>query len=841
MAETLRELLENKYYDSSWYKDHSFDVDFELNHLELHDLDGYLLHLYNEQIKVNQNKNNSNIAYLIGITNQEPSGRIKAVGGSFPDIDTDFEHARRDDVKQHLKDIYGAEHVSGIGTFLISKCKGVFKDVARIYGLEFSKSNQISKLIPDDCTTIDDAIAGSKEIREMIENDTEIAEVFDYAKRLEGTLKAVGVHPSGFAITPQPITEIVPLFDSKGEAVTQFDGVTVEKIGIIKFDLLGLKNLTVISKTLELIEKRTGNKIDIDSISLDDEDVYKVIHNNNSLGVFQIEGSKGLRDFAAACKPTDIEDLSAIISLFRPGPMGMGALEEYIKRKADSTGASSKFEIPEYNYIFEKTYGLLIYQEQLMQLAKDMCGFNDIDADVLRKAVGKKDRELLLSQKEKFVQGAVDNGYDKERISTLFDTMEEFSRYCFNKAHAISYAITTYRTMWLKHYYPSEYMACLISEEIDLDMMSEYISDARRQGIEVLPPDVNQSEKDFSVGKNGEILFGFNCVKGIGYRAVEKILRNQPFNSIGDFLIKAYHAKGINKKVVDTLITCGAFDTFGYKRSVMLSAWEKFIFDYSVACGEEDKKQENNLTKNYIDITKSFVNREDEYFDDSMEELSTLEILKNEKELLGIHISGNPFDIVYGLIQEDTEDIQYLEEFCHKGNHTILVHVDSVKKTLTKAKKEMCFANVTDSKGRTTSVVVFPGNYEKVAANLNPGHFALMNINLKSDARGKSFIVNDVTDVTGRIQKHNLSESKGIKLIEIYMVGMPGIVQLRSVMSRIENYISDKDLGYKFRLYIDTPDAVYKIKEFNTKKIDVSTLRAFSKLNGVYISRGVSD
>ncbi len=429
----LREIIES-FKNSEFYKDNYLNIKFEIDHLELHGLDSYLFNLYKKGIKIDDNPNNSNIAYLIGITSKAPIGRIKSKGGSFPDIDVDFDASRRDEIFQYLKTKYG-EGFAHIGIFGIAKAKGIFKDVCRIYEVPFSEANEWTKMIPDMSESLKDVLKESADFKAKYDKDANFKEIVDYAMQMEGCIKSVGVHPCGVALADEPIYEYVPLFESKGVSATQFDGPTLESIGIVKFDILGIKCLSVLGKCFDFVKKRFKDfKYEsIYEIPLDDKKTYDLISSGKNLGVFQIEGA-ALSEFASKCKPKSIEDISAIISLYRPGPMGMKADVEYLNRVSDQF-KQWEFEIPEYNHIFEKTCGLLVYQEQLMQLASEMCGFTDIETDELRKAVGKKDREKLLEQKEKFVQGAVNNGFEKERISKLFDSMEEFARYCFNKSH----------------------------------------------------------------------------------------------------------------------------------------------------------------------------------------------------------------------------------------------------------------------------------------------------------------------------------------------------------------------------------------------------------------------
>lgn len=825
---TLRELVESK-YSTDRYRDIEDSVRFELNHLELHGMDDYLFTCHKKNMVDVENIYNSNIKYLIGMSDHIIPGPIVTTGGSFPDIDLDYEHTKRDQVKQHLKDLYGEECVANIGTVTFSKARGIFKDVARIYGLDFKKSNDISKLFPDLCESIDAALEASQELKDLLSNDDEVAEVFDYARCLEGSVRSIGVHASGVVISPGPITDIVPLFESKGEAVTMFDGNTLESIGLLKYDILGLKTLTVIGKTIELIKKRTGEVIDIDKITEEDGDAYDIIGNGNTLGIFQIEGSKALRDFAAASKPDSISDIGVIIALYRPGPIGLGALDEYILRKTGKK--ESTFSIPKYNYIFEDTVGILCYQEQVMRLAGDMCGFNDIERDVLRKAVGKKDRELLLSVKKKFVDGAVRyGGQNANEISKLFDSMEEFARYAFNKSHSISYAYITYQTSWLKAHYISEFMAAAISCEPDAEQQSIYMADARRNGVEVLPPDLNQSEVDFVVGKSGEILFGLNSIKGVGGRAIEKLLSLKPYSSFGDFLIRSYHAKGVNKRVIDALISSGACDVFGFKRSCLIAGFEKFLVEYISACGEGY----NSLFAN------EFCKNEDLFFvNDDIEEFPILKILEMENELLGLHISGNPFDVIGSIVREDYLSINQFNQM-DKGSGYALCQINKIKKIVTKKGDPMAFIDVSDRNGDSTNMVVFPNVFPKVSGTLEENKYVLIYLNAKTDIRGKSFLVVGIQDLTKAVDEmaDKIEEDKNMKSIELH-VGEVSSVRMKSIVAKVAKYRSKDKTKYSAKIVVNFNGVRFIFDELYVNKIDVPMLRDFSRVAGLMVKRGI--
>lgn len=842
---TLREVIEHRTFageKANFSTENWKAIQFELNHLELHSMDDYLYTMHRKGISSDSNEGNSHVAYLLGLTTVKPDGPLVTVGGSFPDIDLDFEKERREEVRQHLVEKYGKERVAAIGTFQFPKPKGLFKDTARMHDLDFKLSNEISKMIPDrpDLESFEEALNESTELKELYDSNEQIKEIIDYAQKLEGTIRTIGVHACGMCISIDPIAETVPLFDSKGTSVTQFDGPTLEKIGLIKYDILGLKNLSTISKTTALVKKTRGEDIDVEQLEFDCPEAFKLIADGNSLGIFQIEGSQGLRDFAAASKPTSINDMAAVISLYRPGPMGMGALDKYLARKTGKENAM--FDVPKYHHIFKDTYGLLIYQEQLMILAAEMCGFNDIETDVLRKAVGKKDRDLLLAQKDKFVQGAVANGEDERQISILFDEMEEFARYCFNKSHAICYAKIGCQTAWLKAHYLEEYMAALISTEEDPDQQALYIEDARRNGVQVLPPDLNNSSRDFTVGSNGEILFGFNCIKGVGGAAVGKILDLQPFDSFGDFIIKSHHAKGINKKIIEALINCGACDVFGWKRSCMIANFEHFLSDYKKSATGYAKKNNMPLKENpdgFPEVIKFYMENEDGYFDSSeIPEYPILKILDYEKELLGINVSGNPFSEVGKLVKENFKTISNLTETDQTSY--ILGQINKVKKITTKKGDPMAFFDLTDENGDSRSFTLFPQAYEKCSEVLKEGTFVLAMTTSKTTDRGKDFIVNAVRDLTLCIdQAEDRAEAKrSMKSIDVHMVGTLGTVRFRSLIKKIEEYTEEKDTDYSITLKCDIGNTVLKLKTWNVSRIDIPMLREFGKLADVYVTRG---
>jgi len=422
--------------DSDFYNTNREWINFELNHLEIHDLDNYLFNLLQKGVTGLPNKNNSSIAYLIGLTNEAPTYKITTKGGTSPDIDSDIQHNKRDQVIQYLRNKY-KEGFSHIGTFSVSQGRGLFKDICRIMEIDFARSNQLAKLIPESAhyKSVEHSLKESVELKGLYDTDPLIKEIVDMANDMEGCVKSLGIHAAGVILADEPISNYVPLFCSKDLPVTQFDAGTVEKIGFNKIDVLGLKTLSVLRSTFDYIKQTKDQTISMETIPLDDPAAYKVFPAKNTLGVFRLE-AQGITEFAAKCNPKTIYDISNVISLYRPGPMGVeGCLSNYIK--ACNGYQIFDFPFPEYNYIFDKTYNFLVYQEQLSRLSMDMCGFSGPRADELRKVVSKKDRVALVAMRSEFIDGAVNNGKDRDKVSKLFDDMEEFSRYAFNLSHKL--------------------------------------------------------------------------------------------------------------------------------------------------------------------------------------------------------------------------------------------------------------------------------------------------------------------------------------------------------------------------------------------------------------------
>lgn len=515
----------------------------------------------------------------------------------------------------------------------------------------------------------------------------------------------------------------------------------------------------------------------------------------------------------------------------RPGPLNIpGCLSNYAK--ACNGEEVIDFPFPEYNYIFKDTYNMLIYQEQLSRLSMDMCGFTGPESDDLRKSTAKKDRAALLAMKDKFINGAVKNGHCKDKVEKLFDDMEEFSRYSFCLAHAISYSHLTYYTAYLKTHYPSEFFAACISLEDDPDQKSRYIDDARANGLNVLPPDINFSSNGFTIAKDGSILFGFNGIKGLGPAVIKKLIEFRPFSSFSDFLIKSTVNKIANKKAIEALIHTGALDSFGVKHSSMQQSFEKFILDFT----------NNGKLKEFssADIS-SFAKKEDEYFKINIDEYSVFEILKKEKELMGIHISGNPFDIIGSIVNEDFYPVKYIEERINgtssKYRGYVLCEILKVKKHQLKNGNIMAFVDCKDHDGSFFSLTFFAETWTKHSEVCYEGNYIIAFADFTVGDRGFSSVVLNVIDLSSKIEKSNISYVKVYKKIGLHLIGIPSSARLKTIQNKLDQYYQSDGVIF-IDIYLDVDETILFVKSVPVKNNDqIEMIRDLNKIPDIYITR----
>jgi len=631
-----------------------------------------------------------------------------------PDFDVDFCQDRRDEVIEYVTNKYGKDKVAMIITYGSLKARGVIRDVARAFEVPYSEADQIAKLVPETLNiTLQEAMEQEPKIKEIVKKDPKINDVIDVSLSLEGLYKSAGMHAAGVIISDKPLINHLPLFKGKkGEPVTMFDMKYVGELGLIKFDFLGLKNLSVIKKS-EVMIKKINSDFKISLIPLDDKNTYELYKRGDTSGVFQVESS-GMKDLLTKLKPTNFEDIIALVALYRPGPLGSGMVDDFIARKHGR--AKITYPFPELEKILKDTYGVIVYQEQVMQIASALAGFTPGEADILRKAMGKKKADVMKEQKNKFLKGSNDRGHDIQRAESLFDLMEKFGEYGFNKSHATCYALISYQTAYLKANYPHEFYASLLSFEMDnTDKITIYIADARAANIEVLPPDVNESDLYFTVVKNGEeksIRFGLGAIKNVGETALELILsernKNSKYLNLQDILTRIDTGKA-NKRIFENLIKAGALDFDGHNRNTLLSNLEPLL--QFVQAIKEDREVGqvtlfDVLSQNEGSSSSDFQWQTHNEWDDKTK-------LQFEKEALGFYTSGHPLEKYLKVLEEyatykssDSEKAVYERREVIAGGV-----ISTIKEIRTKKGKKMAFVTLEDLDG-SIEFIVFPEPYE---------------------------------------------------------------------------------------------------------------------------------
>ncbi|HSB51596.1 MAG TPA: DNA polymerase III subunit alpha, partial [Dissulfurispiraceae bacterium] len=506
------------------------------------------------------------VAYALGITELDPiryhllfERFLNPERISMPDIDVDFCKDRRQEVINYVANKYGKDHVAQIITFGTMAAKAAIRDVGRVLDIPYAEVDRIAKLVPGNTVNIDDALKLEPQLKELYDNNPTVKELLDIARRLEGLSRHASTHAAGVVIAPEPLVTYTALYKHPAEEVitTQFDMGSVERIGLLKFDFLGLKTLTILENTIRFI-RQSGKEIVLSEIPLDDEVSYRLLGSGESTGIFQLE-SAGMRDVLVRLQPCRFEDLMALVALYRPGPMAW--IDDFIKRKKGETEVT--YELPLLQEILEETYGIILYQEQVMMIANKVANFSMGQADLLRRAMGKKKPEEMEKQKESFISGAVANGIPEKKARELFEKMEPFARYGFNKSHSAAYAYIAYQTAYLKAHYPVEFMAANLSADMgDTDRIVKLINECRHMVITILPPDINESEREFTI-VGSSIRFGLEAVKGVGGSALESVIEERQkgrFASFDDFLSRVDTRK-VNRKVIECLVKAGAFDS----------------------------------------------------------------------------------------------------------------------------------------------------------------------------------------------------------------------------------------------------------------------------------------
>lgn len=714
------------------------------------------------------------VAYALNITDLDPlkygllfERFLNPDRISMPDIDIDIQDTRRDEVIQYCADKYGADRVSNIVTFGKMAARAAVRDVARVLQVPYSESDRLAKLIPPPVQgrhiPLKVSVKEDHDLKREYEENAVAKEVFDYAMRLEGTIRSHGVHACGVVIAPDDLVKYLPLEQAqKGVVATQFPMGEVEELGLLKMDFLGLSNLTIINNAMRIIRKVYKDEIDLSSLPLDDEATYELFQRGDTTGVFQLE-SAGMKRYLRALKPSQFEDIIAMVALYRPGPMQF--IDSFIKRKHGEEKIT--YLDPGMENSLKNTYGILVYQEQFMQISKEWCGFTGGQADTLRKAVGKKKMDLMLKIRPDFVEGAVKFGNAKPEVAEKFwDQLVEFANYCFNKSHAACYALIAYWTAYLKAHYPDAFMAALMtSDQDDIDRLAIEITECKHMGLTVLNPDVNQSYLEFAIVPAAkQIRFGMAAVKGVGVAAVEEIIRTRdadgPFTSVEDFAKRVSTSK-VNKKAWEALIKSGAFDSLG-DRSDLLFNLEN-ILAFASKLQKEAISGQTDMFGNLVGeglIPKIELRSAPVKYTEK-------EQLMWERELLGLYISAHPLDNYDAFFEEQTVPLRGLTPAIDGQKVTVGGLVTTIRTIITKSGSKMAFVGIEDKTGET-EIIVFPKFYEqlgdtlrqdvvlKVTGNVNARD---REGNLGDDAKLLADEINIVTD-----RELNEYESHGRKM-----------------------------------------------------------------------------
>jgi DNA polymerase-3 subunit alpha len=662
------------------------------------------------------------VAYALSITDMDPIEydlifeRFLNPGrkNSMPDVDVDFCMEGRDEVIQYVSAKYGKENVAQIITFGKMQAKAVVRDVGRVLGIPYAEVDRIAKLIPNKLDiTLDQALQQEASLREAVAKDTRIASLFEIAKSLEGLARHASTHAAGVVIANKPLMEYLPLQRGQNnEVITQYAMKQVESIGLVKFDFLGLKTLTVLDQAVQLIEKNRGIKLDLSEIPLDDSEVYTLLGAGSNLGVFQLESS-GMRDLLTKLKPQSFKDIIALVALYRPGPLDSGMVGEFIKRKHGQ--GLIRYELPALEEILKDTYGVIVYQEQVMRIASALAHFSLEDADNLRRAMSKKDALEMERQKEKFLEGTKKNRIPVKKAEKIFEQMETFGRYGFNKSHSAAYALLAYRTAYLKTHYPVEFMAALLTSEAqNADKIVRYISECREMKIEVLPPDINESFKNFAVIGN-QIRFGLTAVKNVGDAAIDIILAerkgNGKFKSLYDFCQRVDLRK-VNRRVIESLVKCGAFDFSRAYRSQMLTILGELLEQSQRAHKKNGEPQLSML------VDQPGEARED-YPD--IDEFPENQLIAFEKETIGFYISRHPLSRYEEEIKKYTDlDTAALPKLQNGAEVRVCGLVSALKEIVTKKGDRMAFLTLEDMKG-FVEVILFPEVFKAALPCLRGG------------------------------------------------------------------------------------------------------------------------
>ena len=725
-------------------------------------------------------------AYAIGITDIDPlkygllfERFLNPERVSMPDFDVDFCYERRGEVIEYVERKYRKDHVSQIITFGTMAARMVIRDVGRVLDYPYSETDKLAKMIPMEVhITIPKALEQNREFKELYESNPSVKQLIDIAIKLEGLPRQASTHACGIVITKDPVDTYVPLYVNDGNISTQYTMNLLEELGLLKMDFLGLRTLTVISDTEKLVKQNRGIDVEYDK-EMNDPKVYKLWANGESIGIFQFE-SQGMTNFMKELKPDCLEDIIAGVSLYRPGPMDQ--IPRYIKGKQNP--GHNVYTHPALEPILNVTYGCMVYQEQVMQIVRELAGYSLGRADLVRRAMGKKKLDVMAKEREYFINGQVDengnvlvpgcvrNGIDKESANKIFDEMAEFAKYAFNKSHAAAYSVVSYRTAYLKTYYPAEFMAATLNSFLgNLDKVPVYIYECKRLNIEILKPDINKSFTKFTVQDN-KIRFGLGSIKNVGVSAIETVIaeriKNGEFKSFTDFC-ERIQSGTVNKKCIECLIKAGCFDSMRQTRATLLASFEKIM--------DTINNQGRNSLANQVTMFDIVEPEETvKYQYTVLKELDERELLSQEKEMLGIYVSGHPLEKLREAISNQTnitsiqiKDLNEENSGNFKDGQTVKYAgtITGIKKKYTKRNTIMAFVTVEDLYG-SAELVVFDSVYSRCDSILIDENVVLVEgrLNIKEDEEAR-IIVQNIKEFSENDSANNSNGRKTKMIIDI--------------------------------------------------------------------------
>ncbi|MFH1383990.1 MAG: DNA polymerase III subunit alpha [Candidatus Omnitrophota bacterium] len=769
------------------------------------------------------------VSYVLNITEVDPlqfglifERFLNPDRVSLPDIDIDFCYERRDEVINYVAKRYGQDNVAQIITFNTMAARGAIRDVGRVMGMPYGEVDKIAKLIPEELNiTINKALKAEPRLKELVNTSHEVAQLIKTAKALEGLSRHASVHAAGVVISDKILTDYVPLFKANDVISTQYTMKDLEKIGLLKMDFLGLKTLTVINEAVKIIQQTRNETITIKDIPFNDEKTYDLLCHSETFGVFQLESS-GMRDILRKLKPRNFEDIAALLALYRPGPLGSGMVDDFINRK--NNNAAIIYDHPLLEPILKETYGVILYQEQVMKIVSALAGFSLSQADLLRRAMGKKTPEIMEEQKKNFIEGAVKNKIQRDVAAKIFNLIEYFAGYGFNKSHSVAYSFISYQTAYLKANFPLEFMtAILTSEKDNTDKIVRYIDEAKRLGVTILPPCVNESQSAFTCSlDDNSIRFGLSAVKNVGVTSIDSIIstrnHNGKFSSLYNFT-ENVDLRVTNRKVVESLIKCGAYDSFGYKRSQLMASLDNAL--------EVGSKVQKDRISGQLSFFKDF--EEQKEFQHNGQKIPHIsewaegQLLAFEKEVLGFYISSHPLAKHERLLKVyTTANSATLVTFSDQTEVSVGGIIDSISNKTTRKGDPMCFVRLQDLEGKC-EIVVFPEVLKKSVGILQ--NDALVFVRGKVNAREDEakIIANEIIplhEVRKRLTK--------VFTIDLFTAGLNQEIlgQLRDILTRhrgaVPVYLNFKEPDGKYTQVIAGEDV--KVSSTEDLFTEVETL-----------------